>query len=42
MVNQGLGGGEVENVDGVAFGIVGGVFEGEFAFADGVVGGRLH
>ena len=41
-VSQGLGGGEVEDVDGVAFGVVGGVFEGELAFGKGVVGGRLH
>ena len=38
-VSQGLGGGEVEDVDGVAFGVVGGVFEGELAFGKGVVGG---
>lgn len=37
-----LGGGEVEDVDGVAFGVVGGVFEGEFVVGEGVVGGRLH
>ena len=37
-----LGGGEVEDVDGVAFGVVGGVFESEFSIGDGVVGGRLH
>ena len=37
-----LGGGEVDDVDGVAFGVVGGVFEGDLAFSDGVVGGRLH
>ena len=42
VVSQGLGGGEVEDVDGVAFGVVGGVFEGELAFGKGVVGGRLH
>ena len=41
-VSQGLGGGEVEDVDGVAFGVVGGVFEGDLAFGDGVVGGWLH
>ena len=41
-VSQGLGGGEVEDIDGVAFGVVGGVFEGDFAFGDGVVGRRLH
>lgn len=40
--SQGLGGGEVENVDGVAFGVVGRVFEGEFGVGEGVVGGRLH
>lgn len=40
--SQGLGGGEVENVDGVAFGVVGGVFEGEFGVGEGVVGGGLH
>ena len=40
--SQGLGGGEVEDVDGVAFGVVGGVFEGEFVVGEGVVGGRLH
>jgi len=38
----GLGGGEVEDVDGVAFGVMGGVFEGEFVVGEGVVGGRLH
>ena len=38
----GLGGGEVEDVDGVAFGVVGRVFEGEFGVREGVVGGRLH
>ena len=36
------GGGEVDEVDGVALGVVGGVFEGDLAFGDGVVGGRLH
>ena len=41
-VSQSLGGGEIEDVDGVAFGVVGGVFEGDFAFGDGVVGRRLH
>lgn len=41
-VSQSLGGGEIEDVDGVAFGVVAGVFEGELAFGDGVVGGRLH
>lgn len=41
-VSQGLGGGEVDDVDGVAFGVVGGVFEGEFVVGEGVVGGRLH
>ena len=41
-VSQGLGGGEIEDVDGVTFGVVGGVFEGDFAFGDGVVGRRLH
>ena len=38
----GLGGGEVDDVDGVALGVVGGVFEGDLAFGKGVVGGRLH
>lgn len=42
VVSQGLGGGEVEDVDGVTFGVVRGVFEGELAFGKGVVGGRLH
>ena len=37
-----LGGSKIEDVDGVAFGVVGGVFEGDFAFGDGVVGRRLH
>lgn len=41
-VSQGLGGGEVEDVDGVALGVVRGVFEGELVVGDGVVGGRLH
>ena len=41
-VSQGLGGGEVEDVDGVALGVVGGVFEGELVVGEGVVGGRLH
>ena len=41
-VSQGLGGGEVEDVDGVAFGVVAGVFEGELGVGEGVVGGRLH
>ena len=36
------GGGEVDEVDGVALGVVGGVFEGDLAFGYGVVGGRLH
>lgn len=40
--SQCLGGGEVEDVDGVAFGVVGRVFEGEFGVGEGVVGGRLH
>lgn len=38
----GLGGGEVEDVDGVAFSVVGGVFEGELGVGEGVVGGWLH
>ena len=42
MLGYGLGGGEVDDVDGVAFGVVRGVFEGDFAFGNGVVGGRLH
>ena len=42
VVSQGLGGGEVEDVDGVAFGVVRGVFEGNLAFGNGVVGGWLH
>lgn len=37
-----LGGSKIEDVDGVAFGVVGGVFEGEFVVGEGVVGGRLH
>ena len=41
-VSQGLGGSEIENVDGVAFGVVAGVFEGEFVVGESVVGGRLH
>lgn len=41
-VSQSLGGGEVEDVDGVAFGIVAGVFEGEFVVGESVVGGWLH
>ena len=41
-MSWGLGGGEVEDVDGVAFGVVGGVFEGELVVGEGVVGGRLH
>ena len=41
MAWKGLGG-EVEDVDGVALGVVGGVFEGEFVVGEGVVGGRLH
>lgn len=40
--SQGLGGGEVEDVDGVAFGVVGGVFEGELGVGESVVGGWLH
>ncbi len=42
LLGQGLGGGEVEDVDGVTFGVVGGVFEGDLAFGDGVVAGWLH
>ena len=38
----GLSGGEIDDVDGVALGVVGGVFEGEFVVGEGVVGGRLH
>ena len=41
-VSQGLGSGEVEDVDGVAFGVMRGVFEGDLAFIDGIVGGWLH
>ena len=41
-VSQGLGGGEVEDVDGVALGVVAGVFEGELVVGEGIVGGRLH
>ena len=37
-----LGGSKIEDVDGVTFGIMGGVFEGEFVVGEGVVGGRLH
>ena len=38
----GLSGGEIDDVDGVALGVVGGVFEGDLALGDSVVGGRLH
>ena len=41
-VSQGLGGSKIEDVDGVAFGVMAGVFEGEFVVGEGVVGGRLH
>ena len=41
-ISQGLGGGEVEDIDGVAFGVVAGVFECELCVREGVVGGRLH
>lgn len=41
-VSQGLGGGKVEDVDGVALSVVAGVFEGELVVGEGVVGGRLH
>lgn len=37
-----LGGSKIEDVDGVAFGVMAGVFEGEFVVGEGVVGGRLH
>ena len=42
LLDWGLGGSEVEDVDGVALGVVAGVFEGELVVGDGVVGGRLH
>lgn len=42
LLDWGLGGSKIENVDGVAFGVVAGVFEGELVVGDGVVGGRLH
>ena len=41
-VSQGLGGGEVEDVDGIALGVVARVFEGELVVGESVVGVRLH
>lgn len=41
-VSQGLGGGEVEDVDGIALGVVAGILEGELVVGESVVGGWLH
>ena len=37
-----LGGSKIEDVDGVALGVVAGILEGELVVGESVVGGRLH